>query len=104
MNVLEPTARLATTAPATLRLTALSGVPLVQIGDDLASIALVALAASGEALRDGDVLVLAQKIVSKAQGRLVDLNAVVPSAEAERLAREVNKDARLVELILREFD
>ncbi|HEY1981499.1 MAG TPA: coenzyme F420-0:L-glutamate ligase [Xanthobacteraceae bacterium] len=102
MNVLEPQARLIIGASAQVRLTALSGVPLVRRGDDLISIILAALAASGETLCDGDVLVLAQKIVSKAQGRLVDLNTVVPSAEAERLAREVNKSARLVELILRE--
>jgi coenzyme F420-0:L-glutamate ligase/coenzyme F420-1:gamma-L-glutamate ligase len=102
MNVLEPPAHFNATVSATLRLKALSGVPLVRCGDDLVDIILAALAASSETLCDGDVVVLAQKIVSKAQGRLVDLSTVVPSAEAERLAREVNKDARLVELILRE--
>jgi coenzyme F420-0:L-glutamate ligase/coenzyme F420-1:gamma-L-glutamate ligase len=102
MNMLEPPARMTDAASSTLRLTALSAVPLVQSGNDLAEIILAALAASKESLCDGDVLVLAQKIVSKAQGRLVDLSTVVASAEAERLAREVNKDARLVELILRE--
>ncbi|MGA8615610.1 MAG: coenzyme F420-0:L-glutamate ligase [Xanthobacteraceae bacterium] len=102
MNVFEPPARFLDTAPATARLTALSGVPLVRRGDDLAGIIVGALAASGESLRDHDVLVLAQKIVSKAQGRLVQLNTIFPSGRAERLAREVNKDARLVELILRE--
>jgi coenzyme F420-0:L-glutamate ligase/coenzyme F420-1:gamma-L-glutamate ligase len=81
---------------------ALAGVPLVEPGDDLAAIIVAALAASGETLRDGDVLILAQKIVSKAQGRLVPLASVTPSRQAERLAGKVNKDPRLVELILRE--
>ena len=72
-------------------------------GDDLAGIIVGALAASGETLRDDDVLVLAQKIVSKAQGRLVRAQHGLSFGRAERLAREVNKDARLVELILREL-
>jgi coenzyme F420-0:L-glutamate ligase / coenzyme F420-1:gamma-L-glutamate ligase len=84
------------------RFTALAGVPLIKPGDDLATIILAALAASGEKLRDGDVLILAQKVVSKAQGRSVQLGSVVPSQRAEQLARDVNKDPRLVELILRE--
>jgi coenzyme F420-0:L-glutamate ligase/coenzyme F420-1:gamma-L-glutamate ligase len=84
------------------RFTALAGVPLIKPGDDLAAIILTALAASGEKLRDGDVLILAQKVVSKAQGRSVQLGSVVPSQRAEQLARDVNKDPRLVELILRE--
>jgi coenzyme F420-0:L-glutamate ligase/coenzyme F420-1:gamma-L-glutamate ligase len=53
-------------------------------------------------LRDGDVLVLCQKIVSKAEGRMVRLDAVTPSEAAQRLAAETSKDPRLVELILRE--
>jgi coenzyme F420-0:L-glutamate ligase/coenzyme F420-1:gamma-L-glutamate ligase len=89
-------------SPATTVFTALAGVPLVRPGDDLAAIILAAIANSGEDLRDGDVLVIAQKIVSKAQNRFVYLNMVEPSRRAERLAREVNKDPRLVELILRE--
>jgi coenzyme F420-0:L-glutamate ligase/coenzyme F420-1:gamma-L-glutamate ligase len=89
-------------ASSAVQFSALTGVPLVKPGDDLAEIILTALAASGEKLRDGDVLTIAQKIVSKAQSRLVRLDTVTPSPEAERLAREVNKDARLVELILRE--
>lgn len=92
----------AATTPVTAQLVALAGVPLVKPGDDLASLTIKALASSGERLRDGDVLVFAQKIVSKAQGRIVPLGAVVPSARARQLAAEVNKDPRLVELILRE--
>ena len=84
------------------RFIALAGVPLIKPGDDLATIILAALAASGEKLCDGDVLILAQKIVSKAQGRSVQLGSVVPSRRAEQLARDVNKDPRLVELILQE--
>jgi coenzyme F420-0:L-glutamate ligase/coenzyme F420-1:gamma-L-glutamate ligase len=85
-----------------VRLTALAGIPMVKSGDDLFSIILSALKGSGEQLRDGDILVIAQKIVSKAEGRLVRLADVTPSSQAEALAREVNKDPRLVELILQE--
>ncbi|MBI3436852.1 MAG: coenzyme F420-0:L-glutamate ligase [Proteobacteria bacterium] len=85
-----------------IRLTALAGVPMVRRGDDLISIILSALRCSGEQLRDGDILVIAQKIVSKAEGRQVSLATVTPSSRAEALAREVNKDPRLVELILAE--
>jgi coenzyme F420-0:L-glutamate ligase/coenzyme F420-1:gamma-L-glutamate ligase len=102
MNVHEPPARIVSAAPAVARFTALIGVPMVKPGDDLAGVILAALTASNETPRDGDVLVIAQKIVSKAQDRFVRLGTVTPSEEAERLAREVNKDARLVELILRE--
>jgi len=82
--------------------TALAGVPIVKRGDDLLSIVLTALERSDEQLRDGDILVIAQKIVSKAEGRLVSLADVTPSSRAEKLALEVNKDPRLVELILQE--
>jgi coenzyme F420-0:L-glutamate ligase / coenzyme F420-1:gamma-L-glutamate ligase len=85
-----------------LVLTPLSGIPVVRAGDDLADIALSAMAKSGERLRAGDVLVFAQKIVSKAEGRTVDLAVVTPSAHANELAEQTGKDARLVELILRE--
>lgn len=90
-------------APSTVaQFLALAGVPLVKPGDDLAEIILAALTASGEKLRNDDMLIIAQKIVSKAQNRLVRLDTVIPSPEAERLAHDVNKDARLVELIMRE--
>lgn len=85
-----------------LRLIALSGVPLVRPGDDLCETILNAAARSGEELHSGDVLVLAQKIVSKAQGRFVDLDQVTPSPRALELAKVVEKDARVIELILRE--
>lgn len=80
----------------------LSGVPLISAGADLSIIITDALAASGMAAADGDVIVLAQKIVSKAEGRLIALASVTPSAEAIDLAAKVQKDPRLVELILQE--
>ena len=81
-----------------LELIALPGLPMVQAGDDLAALVL----AAGIALRPDDVLVVAQKVVSKAEGREVLLRDVAPSVRAEELARETGKDARIVELILQE--
>jgi coenzyme F420-0:L-glutamate ligase/coenzyme F420-1:gamma-L-glutamate ligase len=85
-----------------LRLIPLRNVPLVQAGDDLVAIIIDAVHASGQALQSGDVIVMAQKIASKAEGRLVDLGTVVPGARAIDLAKTTGKDARLVELILSE--
>ncbi len=85
-----------------LQLTPLPGLPLVEPGDDLAELVLAALARRAIRLSDGDILVLAQKIVSKAEGRLVDLASVTPSSRAAELAAQTGKDPRLVELILRE--
>jgi coenzyme F420-0:L-glutamate ligase/coenzyme F420-1:gamma-L-glutamate ligase len=85
-----------------LVLTPLSGLPLVEPGDRLDVSILGALDRSGISLVNGDILVLAQKIVSKAEGRLVNLAEVEPSLRAFELARQVEKDPRLVELILRE--
>lgn len=90
------------TRPRELRVVALAGVPLVRPGDDLAAIAQAALHASGEQLQDGDVLVLAQKIVSKSEGRQVRLADVEPSPRALELAAVTGKDPRLVELVLGE--
>lgn len=88
--------------PFAMTCTALAGLPEIREGDDLAGLVIAAANDAGAGLRDGDVLVLCQKIVSKTEGRLVDLATVRPSAEAERLARETSKDPRLVELILGE--
>ena len=85
-----------------LILTSLPGIPFVRPGDDLVSIILTSLHQAGISLVDGDILVLAQKIVSKAEGRLVDLAHVAPSEAAIKLAAATEKDPRLVELILRE--
>jgi coenzyme F420-0:L-glutamate ligase / coenzyme F420-1:gamma-L-glutamate ligase len=76
--------------------------PLVRPGDDLAGLIGGALARARLALAAGDVLVVAQKIVSKAEGRMVRLESVAPSAEARRLAARAGKDPRLVEIILSE--
>lgn len=78
--------------------------PMAAAGDNLAAIIADALDAAGMVLRSGDVLVIAQKIVSKAEGRLVRLADVTPSAEAITLAGKVDKDPRLVELILGETE
>jgi coenzyme F420-0:L-glutamate ligase/coenzyme F420-1:gamma-L-glutamate ligase len=85
-----------------LALTALDGLPLVAPGDDLAALLAGALRQMSIAPEDGDILVVAQKVVSKAEGRVVDLDRVEPSSRACALARDVGKDARLVEVILRE--
>jgi len=85
-----------------LELTALPGLPLVRPGDVLADLIDQGLAAAGLALASGDVLVLAQKVVSKACGRIVDLRDVDPSPQARELAVSTGKDPRLVELILGE--
>jgi coenzyme F420-0:L-glutamate ligase / coenzyme F420-1:gamma-L-glutamate ligase len=85
-----------------LTLTALAGIPLVAPGDDLAALLVAALRRMVIAPEDGDILVVAQKVVSKAEGRFVDLGSVAPSARAAALAKEVGKDPRLVEIILSE--
>jgi coenzyme F420-0:L-glutamate ligase/coenzyme F420-1:gamma-L-glutamate ligase len=83
-------------------LTPLPGIPLIQPGDNLASLILTALVRANLQLAPDDILVLAQKIVSKAEGRLVNLSTMIPSPRAEELALQAEKDPRLVELILRE--
>lgn len=85
-----------------LSLIPIEGLPLIQEGDSLAELLVHAVHTSDGTFLDGDVLVLAQKVVSKAEGRIVQLDDVVPSLEARNLARESAKDARVVELILRE--
>jgi coenzyme F420-0:L-glutamate ligase/coenzyme F420-1:gamma-L-glutamate ligase len=79
----------------------LSGIPLIQPGDDLARLLGEAIGRSG-GLRDRDVLVIAQKIVSKAEGRYVNLDQVAPSPRAIEVALRCEKDPRLIEVILSE--
>jgi coenzyme F420-0:L-glutamate ligase/coenzyme F420-1:gamma-L-glutamate ligase len=86
--------------PAALELFAPSDLPMVRQGDDL--VALIGAALAAYAPRDGDVIVVAQKIVSKAEGRTVEVASVVPSDSAVALAAEVGKDPRLVEIVLSE--
>jgi coenzyme F420-0:L-glutamate ligase/coenzyme F420-1:gamma-L-glutamate ligase len=86
----------------TLILTPLPGIPLIRPGDDLAGMVLIAQKKAGIALLGGDIIVMAQKVVSKAEGRLVNLAEVLPSLEARELARRSHKDPRVVEMVLRE--
>jgi coenzyme F420-0:L-glutamate ligase/coenzyme F420-1:gamma-L-glutamate ligase len=85
---------------ARVEIVGLAGIPLVQAGDDLAALSLAAYRETGLTPADGDVLVVAQKIVSKAEGRIVALASVTPSPRAVELAGEIGKDPRLVEVIL----
>jgi coenzyme F420-0:L-glutamate ligase / coenzyme F420-1:gamma-L-glutamate ligase len=83
-----------------VELLAIPGLPMVREGDDLAALIRDGLAGAKLSLRDRDVVVIAQKIVSKAEGRMVDLAGVVPSAEAVELAAQVGKDPKIVQVVL----
>jgi len=82
-----------------VRIIALENIPLIREGDDLAEIIVKASLKEGVPIEDGDVVVVSQKVVSKAEGRIVKLQEVTPSAEDERLAKETGKDPRLIKLI-----
>ena len=85
-----------------LTLTSLQNIPLIRQGNDLADILVNALRETDVEIQDDDVLVLAQKIVSKAEGRMINLADVTPTEQAKELAPQLEKDPRLVELILQE--
>jgi len=85
-----------------LRIIGLGGLPDVKPGDDVAALICEAAERQGTPPAAGDLLIVTQKIVSKAEGRVVDLAAVEPGPKALRLAEETEKDPRLAELILRE--
>ena len=85
-----------------LVLTPLSDIPLIRQGDSLADILVQALHTTAIQLQDDDILVIAQKIVSKAEGRTVNLDTVTPSRKALELAKLTEKDPRIIELILGE--
>jgi coenzyme F420-0:L-glutamate ligase / coenzyme F420-1:gamma-L-glutamate ligase len=87
---------------ARLEVIGVRGVPEIHPGDDLGRLLVDAAAAQGTPLATGDVVVMSQKVVSKAEGRLVRLAEVTPSAFANEVARSLKKDPRLVEVILRE--
>ncbi|MFC1960884.1 coenzyme F420-0:L-glutamate ligase [Chloroflexota bacterium] len=87
-----------------LTLVALSGIPLVEPGDDLAALIVESLERADLQLQPNDVLVVTSKIVSKAEGRWLDIRTIDPSQEAVELARQVDKDPRLVEAVLSETD
>jgi coenzyme F420-0:L-glutamate ligase/coenzyme F420-1:gamma-L-glutamate ligase len=89
-------------ASAPLVVQPLPGLPEIRRGDDLATLIFAALRRADLALQAGDVLVVAQKIVSKAEGRSVDLRTITPSSKAVELAARVQKDARFVEVVLSE--
>jgi len=85
-----------------LIITPLSGIPIIQPEDNLVTIILASLEQTHISLMDGDILVLAQKIISKAEGRFVNLAHITPTTAANELSISTQKDPRLVELILRE--
>jgi coenzyme F420-0:L-glutamate ligase/coenzyme F420-1:gamma-L-glutamate ligase len=86
----------------TLTLTPLPQIPLIFPGDNLADLLLISLQTARITLEDGDILVITQKIVSKSEGRLVNLETVSPSKAAIELSIQSDKDPRLVEIILKE--
>ena len=88
--------------PKELRVYGLDGIPEVRAGDNLVDTITDSLSASGLRLETGDVLVVTHKIVSKSEGRLVDLTTIEPSALALDFAERFGKDARQVEVVLRE--
>jgi len=87
---------------STLSLIALTGLPRVAPGDDVARLIVEGLARAELELQAGDVLVVTSKVFSRAEGRFVDVSGVTPGPRAQALAQEVGKDPRMVELILRE--
>jgi coenzyme F420-0:L-glutamate ligase/coenzyme F420-1:gamma-L-glutamate ligase len=85
-----------------LTITAVNGLPEIHPGDDLARLISDAARVQGDAIRNGDILVVAQKIVSKSEGRIVRLADVVPGERARAMAAESGKDARQLEVVLSE--
>ncbi len=86
----------------TLILTPLTGLPIIRPGDDLADLIADVIKHAEMNLADGDILVIAQKIISKSEDRFVNLNDISPSERALELAQHVDKDARLIELVIEE--
>jgi len=99
MTAAEPTRQ-----SRVMALVAIPDFPLVEAGDDLAGLVIQGTVDAGIALESGDILVIAQKVVSKAEARAVSLSTVVPGQRALELSSESGKDARLVQLILDEAD
>lgn len=88
--------------PPEIRLIGLRGIPEIKPHDDLPSLTVLAARKNGIQFRDGDILVVTQKVVSKSEGRLLKLDGIIPSPLASSVAKILRKDARVVELILRE--
>jgi coenzyme F420-0:L-glutamate ligase/coenzyme F420-1:gamma-L-glutamate ligase len=82
--------------------TSISGFPLIYKGDDLAEIIYYFSTQQKVSIQNGDIFVIAQKIVSKSEGRMIDLRTIRPGLRARTIAAKVNKDPRLIELILSE--
>lgn len=85
-----------------LTLTTIDNIPLIKKGDSLAAIIAEKVKAQGISPENGDIFVIAQKIISKAEGRMVNLSTVTPSDEAKKYAEITGKDPRFVELVLSE--
>lgn len=85
---------------SSIELFPIEGIPLIQPGDSLSRIILTQLQAMGQTLQAGDIIVIAQKVVSKIEGRLIALTSIQPSAEAQKLAEIVDKDPRVVQVIM----
>lgn len=91
-----------TGAPPEFRVIGITGIPLVEDGDDVAGQIIDAAAAQGTPLEDGDVIAITQRIISRAEGRIVPLDGYEPSPFALHYAQRMEKDPRLVEAVLRE--
>jgi len=87
---------------ASITLTAIEGVPIVKSGDDLAALIAKGLDQTGLTLQNGDIVLVCQKIISKAEGRMVDLKTIEPSPFAKQYAVRWEKDPRAIELVLRQ--
>ncbi|MBF6599481.1 MAG: coenzyme F420-0:L-glutamate ligase [Dehalococcoidia bacterium] len=87
---------------AEVRIIGITGLPELHAGDDLPAMIVAAARAQETTIEDGDALIVTQKVVSKAEGRIVELASVTPSPWAEQYARDFEKDARQVEVVLRE--
>src|SRR5438270_74472 len=85
-----------------LSLFRIPGLPEIRKGEDLAKQIVGAAKKSGLGFKDGDILVVAQKIISKAEGSVASLETVKPSEKAQKLAADLKKDPRAMELVLRE--
>jgi coenzyme F420-0:L-glutamate ligase / coenzyme F420-1:gamma-L-glutamate ligase len=85
---------------ASITLTAIEGVPIVKAGDDLAALIAKGLDQTGLTLQNGDIVIVCQKVVSKSEGRMVELKSIEPSAFAKQYAARWEKDPRAVELVL----
>jgi coenzyme F420-0:L-glutamate ligase / coenzyme F420-1:gamma-L-glutamate ligase len=99
---MSETNTLGKSAPPPVQIIPLAGLPEVVLGDDLARMLVESAQRQEFVIKQGDVFVVAQKIVSKAEGRIVRLDSVKPSKQAEQWAAEYQKDPRVIELVLRE--